>query len=249
MKLTNLLAVGVLASVALVQSASAAIFADNFNSYANDTDLLAVWSRVTGTVGSIYLSPDPATGGTFGQGIQNTTATGRLRHVLDTPVTPTDSNPISLSFDLYDSNGGATSGRGYVELRNSAAVTGLFAAGVYNSVNTGTLDTTKYQARNLDSGGWIQLEAARSVGWHHFEFVIKGTTADLYVDGLLDPNFTGRTYSGGVAYDWVHVGSALTSLMTTINYDNVSLSVVPEPSVATLALVGIGLAVWRRRQT
>jgi hypothetical protein len=233
--------------IVLAQNASSqVIINDNFSSYTDDASLLATWARASGSSSTIFLSTDP--GNAANPTIQQTTAAGRLRETI-TGVVPTDANPLVFSFDLYDPNGGSANGRVYSEVRNSAAATGLFAAGIYNSVNTGVLDITKFQARDVDSGGWIQLAAPRSVGWHNFRFEISGTTADLYVDHVLDPNFTDRPYTGNVTYDWVHLGSALTG-NTAAQFDNVYVAVVPEPSTVALLLLGglsLGLAVRARR--
>ncbi len=226
---------------------SQTVFSDNFNSYANDASLLTVWTRVTGTAADIGLAPDPDPANLFGQGIYESITAGRIRRVLPAGIAATDAAPLVFAFDLYDVNGGTNSGRAYGELRNSATASGLFAAGIYNAVNTGTYDVTRYQARDLDSGGWIQLAAARSIGWHHFEFTIRGTSVDLKVDGTLDPNFTGRTWGGGTLYDWINIGSGLSG-NSGANFDNVSLSLVPEPSAIVLGLLGAAGLRLRRRQ-
>ena len=247
-----LLALGITSSAWLQTTTAQVLINDNFSSYANDAALTAVWPRVSGDVTSIYLQADPDPSGTRGQGIQQVNVganVGRLRQTF-AATTPTDSAPLVFRFDFYDANGGSTSGRDYVELRNSASATGLFAGGLNNSVNTGTYAQGQYQARDLDSGGWVQLDTVRSVGWHTFEFTIKSTTVDLRIDGVLDPQFTGRAWSGGVAYDWYHIGSALTS-NTSADYDNAYLAVVavPEPSsVALLALGALGCAWLVRRR-
>jgi len=244
--LTTLLAAAV--GVAVVQSASSqTLLNDDFESYADDASLLSFWSRVSGTSASIFLTPDPLNA--ENQVIEQTTAAGRLRNII-TGTVATDANPLVFSFDFYDATSGTANGRNYAEIRNSAVAAGLFAAGLYNSVNTGVLDTTKYQARNVDNGGWIQLDAPRSVGWHNFRFEILGNTVDLYVDNVLDPQFTDRSYAGNVTYDWVHVGSALTG--NSMGYfDNVSVAVVPEPSAIALGLLGLGTllgSAWLRRR-
>lgn len=218
------------------------IINDNFESYTTDASLTAVWPRVIGTSGDIFLIYDPTNSN---QCIYETTTAGRLRQVI-TGRTPTDSAPLSFSFDLYDLNGGTTSGRVYSEIRNSAAATGLFAAGIYNAVNIGTYDLTRFQARNLDGGGWIQLSTKRSAGWHNFRFVIWGSTADLYVDNVLDPAFTHLSWSGNISYDWVHVGSGLTSSVGAL-FDNVNLTVVPEPGFIGFGMLGFAALLTSRK--
>jgi hypothetical protein len=226
-------------------SSAQIIFSDDFESYSSDSELTATWSRVSGTGTSILLAADPTN--PSNQTIQQTTVAGRLRHVIS-GVNPTDAAPLLLSFDFYDSNGGTTSGRQYVEIRNSGVTGGLFDVGLINSVNTGTYAQGAYQARDIDNGNWVQLGVARSVGWHHFELLIEGFSATLSIDGIVDPSFSDRAWNGGASYDWLHIGSALTS-NTDAYYDNISLAVVPEPSVyvAVFGALALGAAVIRRR--
>ena len=183
-------------ALSLAQSVlSQSLITDNFQSCKDDASLLATWTRVSGTDASIFLAADrinPAN-----QTIQQTTAAGRLRQVFP-GVIPTASAPLSLSFDLYDANGGTTSGRVFGEVRNSAAAAGLFAAGIYNSATVG-YDMTRYQARNVDNGGWIELNTPRSVGWHNFRLEIGNNTASLYIDNVVDPQFNGISYSGATS--------------------------------------------------
>lgn len=221
------------------------IFSDDFESYTTDASLTAVWSRVSGTAATILLATAPTN--PLNQVIHQTTDAGRLRHVI-AGVTPTDAAPLLLSFDFYDVNGGTTSGRQYVEIRNSISTTGLFDAGLFNTVNTGTFNQGAYQGRDIDNGNWIQLGIARSVGWHHFELLIEGATATLSIDGVVDPSFSDRAWNGGASYDWLHIGSALIS-NTDAYYDNISLAVVPEPAAyaAVFGALALGAGFIRRR--
>ncbi len=220
---------------------SQTILSDNFQGYADEASLLALWPRVSGTTASIFLAPDPLD--PLNQSIQQTTAAGRLRHVIPATI-PTAGSPLSFSFDFFDSNGGTANGRIYAEIRNSASATGLLAAGIYNSVNVGTLDITKYQARSLDGGGWIQLATPRSVGWHNFRFEISGNSSSLYVDNVLDPNFSNIPNTANVAYDWVNLGSALSG-NTPGYFDNVNVALIPEPSALGFGLLGVGTLLAR----
>lgn len=234
----------VTATLSLLTGSAQGQVSDTFQSYADDAALTTVWPRASGTAASIFLAPDPANAAN--QTIEQTTAAGRLRYTLASGLTPSDANPLAFSFDFYDPLGAVgTSGRIYGEVRNSAAATGLLAAGVYNSANTGVYDVNKYQARNADNGGWVQLEVDRSVGWHNFRFEISGNSANLFVDNVLQTSFTDRSLTGGVAYDWIHVGSGLTG-STPGYFDNVSLSAIPEPSTVALLMLGGAVLVYGR---
>jgi hypothetical protein len=234
---------------------STIVFQDNFKNYTDDASLTAVWPRASGTETSIFLTPDPSDASN--QTIQQTTAAGRLRHVVEGGIVPTAVEPtISYSFDLYDPNPIA-GGRVFAELRSSATANGLLGAGIYNSATYGTYDATKYMARTIDEAGvskWMSLDTPRSQGWHNFRFELNGNRADLYVDNVLEPKFGEVGYAGG-SYDWVHVGSALSAgsgaILTGAFFDNVNVSIVPEPPVVTLGLLGLGALLgitWLRRR-
>jgi hypothetical protein len=161
-------------------------------------------------------------------------------------IVPSAVEPVTLSFDLYDV-GIVTGNRIYAEIRGAASPDGLLAAGIYNAATIGLYDASKYSARTLDGGGWISLQAPRSIGWHNFRFEIFGDSANLYVDGVLDPNFTGR--SAGGTHDWVQIGSGLSS--ATVGYfDNVGIAVaaIPEPETYAMLLAGLGLLGFMARR-
>lgn len=248
MKITKLFLCVPVGWAALTQTITAqniSGFNENFNGYSTDGDLTAAWTRASGTTANIGLVADPDPSGTHGQSIFQTSASnvGQLTKSFATGITPTDANPVIFSFDFYDVNGGTTTGRNYVELRNASGTGGLFDAGLINSVTTGIYNQSGYQARNIDSGAWIQLAATRSVGWHTFEFDIRATTVDLKIDGVIDANFNNLHWNGGAVYNLIKVGSALSS-NTTADYDNISVVVVPEPSIVAFSLLaGFGL-LW-----
>lgn len=235
--LCSLQVAAVLSALSVPNAFSTEVFYDNFDSYANDASLTSVWTRSLGTSANIFLAPDPIN--PANQTVEQNLTAGRLRHLISGGVVPTAAEPvISFSFDFYDVGG---SGRQFAEFRNSTGLTGLMAAGIYNSVNVGTYDATKYSARNLDGGGWISLDTSRSVGWHNFRFEITPGHAELYVDDVLEPKFGAMSFTG-TSYDYLYIGSGLSSAAAVGFYDNVKVQIlaVPEPSVAMLGLLGLG---------
>jgi hypothetical protein len=115
-------------------------------------------------------------------------------------------------------------------------------------------DATKYQARvvgatdGLGGGQWFNV-GTRSVGWHFAEILLgsdqgANTTVSFFID---DPNNPVLTHAidtaGGVNVIELNAGFGTTGA----NFDDISLTAVPEPS--SLLLVAGGLAfAWRRRR-
>lgn len=90
--------------------------------------------------------------------------------------------------------------------------------------------TTYYASRVTYSPGtgWVALNQngapQRSVGWHLFKVVLKSTTADFYVDGVLGA--ANRAYSssqGNVSFEEIRVGSGYASTSGAAYYDDVLL--------------------------
>lgn len=118
-------------------------------------------------------------------------------------------------------------------------------------------DVTKYQARVVGAtdglaNGWFNLSLDRSVGWHEGRIVVgpvqgDGTaTVSFYIDDMATPLLVHNSvYSYGFNVIEVNTGYG----PTTGYFDDVSFSVIPEPSTAALLLCGglIGLAVRRRK--
>ena len=180
-------------------------------------------------------------------------------------VVPTSSNQLEFSFDFYDSVGSTTgSFRQYAEIRSSApAIEQLIAVGVSNTATTGVLVTggpaggfsttnggTNYQARvafGNAGNGWINLNAVRSIGWQNFKVLLDGSSIQIYVNGVLDSTVTaGATLGAANGYDLAVVGSGFSSAAGSGVYDNVAVTVIPEPaSLAVLA--SAGMLMLRRR--
>ncbi len=243
----HLIVLGV-SQLILTSNTYAASLFDNFDSYADQTALNAVWStpgtamtldtsRAWSSPNSIYQAPMVAQ--------QSRRAIG-----FDAPVSLLD-----FSFRFYDSIGTGSYARSYGMLyayaggNPSGTLQQILAVGHYGSVTT-----TKYDGRVAFGGpNWFPLDdpAApdRSVGWHEARVLgsLVGSTAQyqFYIDDILS-----KTVSSTVTdpFNWVVMGSGLTSPYG-MWYDDV-LVVIPEPSTLALGLLGgLGLAgsLIRRR--
>ena len=180
-------------------------------------------------------------------------------------IVPTASNQLEYSFDFYDSVGSTTASyRQYGEIRSSApALEQLIAVGVSSTTTTGVLVAggpaggfstlnggTNYQARvafGNAGNGWINLNAVRSIGWQNFKVLLDGSSIQIYVNGVLDSTVTaGAAIGAANGYDLAVIGSGLSSGGGNGVYDNVSVTVIPEPaSLAVLA--SAGMLMLRRR--
>jgi hypothetical protein len=87
----------------------------------------------------------------------------------------------------------------------------------------------------------------RSTGWHTLEAQISDTSISYYVNGILSKTFdiSGLTDR---SLDTVKIGSNLSSTQTAY-FDNVFVArvAVPEPSALSLAAIGLGALLLRRK--
>lgn len=252
-----------LAGVAMLVGAGSAsaetVLFDDF-SYADQAAFNAVWN--VGIVGGgALLSTEEAYSPTQSA---KQDLTNRSSGRDFTPVSGSDAKPLEWSFRFYDSTQAANL-RQFASIRdNTPALAQLVAIGAYNdttltknlftgaSVSAADLNTY-YACRVAFSPGpnWFILNTegvpTRSTGWHELKAVFKDTTADFYVDGILgmaDVKYANSP--GGITFDRVTVGSGLSSANGVGYYDDVTVTLVPEP--ATLALLGLGVLFLRRRR-
>jgi hypothetical protein len=201
----------------LTITAVTTIINDSFDSYANQAAFTAVWpasgTSLTLSTAAYYSSPKSVYSASGSTGYQN--------KKLFTETYGTDSSPIVLQFRMYD--GGGLTGYQWVELRDYSPVTQkqLIEFGVY----TGS-STTYYSSRvTFTPGtGWLASSAARSTGWHLFKIVLKSTTCDFYVDGVLvSANRVYAASQGAVSFEEIRIGSNYASTSVAAYYDNVLL--------------------------
>ncbi|HSU53597.1 MAG TPA: PEP-CTERM sorting domain-containing protein [Candidatus Dormibacteraeota bacterium] len=110
------------------------------------------------------------------------------------------------------------------------------------------------------SGAYFKLNdfgvGLRSLGWHNLKVEISsddGLSADFsfYVDNQLAEKVQNIGSAATLrSYDNITIGSGLSNGSTEAFFDNMQLDVapVPEPSVAVLGLLGIGMLFGSRRR-
>jgi len=194
---------------------------DNFDSYAAQANFTAAWPIDVSPGGTLstaqyYSSP---------KSIYITTAAARNKRSF-TSYYGTDANPLIFSIRIYDITP-ANLNRQYVEIQDSSpSITQILNIGMYNSLES---MRTHYSARVAYSPGpgWVVLDDAsaphRSVGWHEIKAVIKSTTIDYYVDGVLSKS--GVAYGTSVGqhtFELAKIGSGYSST-TAAYYDDFSL--------------------------
>jgi len=184
----------------------------------------------------------------------------------------------NISFDwwFYDA-GGAGNGNfrdfaalGYYSVAATAASSGLdYTAASGGNLNTGSvlqrlslgaINTTvanaaQYQARVVgatdgpNAGQYFNLPVSRSIGWHEGKILLgapngAATMVSFYIDGVNLLNHAIDTPNG---VNVIELNDGFGTVAA--NYDDVTLTIVPEPASAALLMCG-GL-VWltsRRRK-
>lgn len=253
------------ATVSLVGCAfiGSAQISDNFDSYANKTAFDAVWTPSVGLgldLNTNFLSSPNS----VMNGATTTTPAAQSRQLLGTPA---PGHEMSLQFDFYDySADNSTRDYGMMYSRAGTDWTGglnqLLAIGKYNNGTAAnyygriafeSLTYTLGDGAVATSGGWFLLNAANSVGWHNAQIVGMSdpintgmTKFEFYIDSNLAGSVANVTWQD---YNWVVLGSGLTSSGGFVAFDNLVVT-VPEPSTLALGLVGgLGLLWVLRRRT
>jgi hypothetical protein len=263
----------VAAVAALVVSASSVraqtIFFDNFDGYADQAAMNAVWNVGLAPTGvGLTLSTEQAFSPSQSAKAPGTTTAYTMAHDI-TPCWGLNSAPLTWSFEFYDSTQTANL-RQFASIRdNSPGLAQLVAIGAYNdttltkdrytglSVTAADLNTY-YAVRVAFAPGpnWFILNGpgapTRSTGWHELKAVFYGTTVDFFVDGVNALSGLSTSYAasaGAISFDRVTVGSGLSSANGAGYYDNVMV-VIPEPSSMVLSLLGgLGIMWGLRRRT
>jgi hypothetical protein len=252
----------VYAAVALAMAGStspaATILVDNFESYADTTALNAAWPIGTGDATMTFLDAGPAGSTNTSKTVHTINRLGRRDRNI-APTLPTLTEPLVVSYDLYDAAAGGNEYDQIVAFDAANALSQLISIGKSTLATTnGANNPNKYQARvafpPAASGGvnWINLNTNRSSGWHRFTAEVFPSTVNFYVDGILDTGNVPRAGGVGNAFSTFRLGSGQSTLAEVAYYDNVNLftGAVPEPSSVTLLALGAigGVVAMRRRR-
>ncbi len=262
-KIMGLFAIALMASGLLTLSAAnaATIFSDDFESYADTAAMNGVWSNGgSATLDTALGNPGnsmnhPGTSGSFSGGNTNS--------VSIAPIDPVGAEILSYSVDIYD-DGTSANKRASAGIRQASPATNLLEMGVYNNPNHyayrtvlfGSGDTNWVAFSGLVDDSGASIENVPVAGWHRFNVDITDTsvtfTLDLNADGNINatavvPVTDNDDFTG---YDILRLGgpSDVSSPGGGVNFDNVSLTMIPEPTTGCLLLVAsMGLAAIRRR--
>ena len=248
MKKTVRFLTGALALAALSTAAHAQVYVAEDSNYSSFEELNANWSNATG------LSLDTGNGNVAPSAAHSGAGTVHNWIGGSFSIIPTDANPLILTGDLYYT--GVSPQRNTIGLRTGANP--LFEMGFYNDA---VLGATGLSVRVLSFAGannWVELVDYADLGTEPQWISMSATftsdalavTYDLGADGSIDGTFTSSGETTEPGFSDLRFGgpSALTSA-SGFNVDNITLTVVPEPSTYAMVFGGLTLAgaVVRRR--
>lgn len=235
------------------------IVSEDFESYTDTTDLGMTWSLGDGTLDTANGNPGqsldhPGTGASF---------SGANTNSLSFPgVYPGPGQTLIFKADIFD-DANSNNERNSAGLRTAAGAN-IIEMGHYNNPSHYAIRTVLFGAGS--DGNWVAFPnivddsgnpvAAETPveGWHTYTAAITDSqvtfTLDLNGDGNINSTHVANvTQNPGFLFDIIRLGgpSDLGSTNGGVKFDNVSLTLVPEPTTAILAVLGlVPLAVRRR---
>jgi hypothetical protein len=258
MRTTQLFLAALLVGFGSWQSTSRAtpIVSEDFESYADTVALGGVWSLGDGTLDSVLGNPGnslshPGTSGSFTGG--NTNSIGFAA------AAPGAGETLIFSADIYD-DAGSSNERNTAGLR-AAAGANIIELGHYNQGSHYSYRTVLFAGGDtgwqgftgvVDDGGSPILNAPVA-GWHRYsaEVTTAGVTLslDLNSDGNINATAFVPVVLNPAGFDIIRLGgpSDFSSAGGGVNFDNINLELVPEPSsIVLLSMAGLALVARRR---
>jgi len=229
---------------------AATIFQDNFESYADTTALrqAGAWGDA-GASALTTFTLDTA----VGNPVQSLRSEGgaTAKHIFP-ETTPTDAQPLLWEFDFYWDGVGNKRLSGGLRDNGVGANNAILEMGFYNATAEGS--GWAYRTVFLpNSSNWHSFDnqnIASAETWLHFSALIAETSITFAVSGDLgNSSAVVPANSAGITYDILRFGgpSDLSSAGGGGNFDNVSVSIVPEPTtLGLLALGGLACFGFRR---
>jgi hypothetical protein len=263
-------AVAILATPAL--SSAALILSDDFESYADNAALGAVWTLSASPVPNM-TALDTANGNPgqsmnfLGAGAGVVAGSGNHAIRNFTGVYPAANQTLIWEADIYDD--GAAGKRVSAGLRTGTGAN-IIEMGMYNDAAT----ANGYAIRTVlfgpgSNGLWLPftgmvddlgapINNSPVVGWHSYRADITNSnvtfTLDLNSDGNVNGTITVPIFQNGTnLFNSVRLGgpsglsSGTAAAPRPAKFDNISLTLIPEPTTALLAALGLAAAGFRRR--
>lgn len=231
-------------SVALVfASVATADWFDDFDSYADQ-------AAFDGVYGAGGMTLDQTKGYSDGQSISNVSRTSNLI-TLDEGYVGTDAAPLEFKVmtDVDVLHWWTRCYVGMYAYDEVGTLLDLFAVGF---TSAGDQARYHYRAGADPLWGWGSIDDGsgdpvfeRTTEWRELKAIIKSTTIEFYVDGVLGNTITKPAAGTDVAYNRILLGTTYSS-QENVWFDDLSISVIPEPATLTLLALG-GLALLRRR--
>lgn len=255
----NTLAALSFASLMATSLSAMTIVSEDFESYADTTALGMTWSLGDGTLDTAFGNRGqslfhPGTGASF---------SGANTNSFSFPgVYPGPGQKLIFKADIYD-DANSNNERNTAGLRTAAGAN-IIEMGHYNNPSHYSIRTVLFGAGS--DGNWVAFpniidDAGNPVaaetaveGWHTYTAEITDSqvmfSLDLGGDGNINSTLVANvTQNPGFLFDIIRLGgpSDLGSANGGVNFDNVSLELVPEPTSLLLTLVAaVGLVVRRR---